>query len=539
MKIIQQSLKDCVFSYLKSNPNTSIEEIIKIFPDEKRKTIIMYRKEWIKKNDIQEVIQSSLSKEILHFMENHPDATNSEVYNAFPPENKQSIRVYLNNFRRNREKEFINSESKVIIGKKKLAWSEYLVIKARRKSGELIGVMLKEIGVTFDEMKNFFNKKRIFPVKKHISDIQDYLENNRPNSKLLSKTYVNNKTPIEIQCENGHRFTIYPVKLYRGSWCTECYLNDKRLGIDFLRKFIEGKGGRLISNSYKNLKTKIDVLCDKNHLFSATPDNLIYGNTWCPECNGIKKLNLDVIQEHVQKREGILISKNYVNIMMKLEIKCKNGHVFTVTARDLIHSNSWCSECYGNKPLTRQYIQEAVKTRHGTLLTSEEINSRSKIEIRCNREHNFQVKVNDMLYKNCWCPECSDSKSEKICRYLFESLFQKRFPTKIPSWLINSRGNKMHLDGYNEELQIAFEYNGIQHYKIHKIFSRNDKILKQRQLDDHTKKKLCEEHGITLIIIPYTIKYEKMLDFIVNTCKRKKISFPKKIVQINYEDYNL
>jgi hypothetical protein len=62
----------------------------------------------------------------------------------------------------------------------------------------------------------------------------------------------------------------------------------------------------------------------------------------------------------------------------------------------------------------------------------------------------------------------------------------------------------MELDGYCEELKIAFEYNGIHHYKPHENNFRGGNAMFQRTIEnDALKTKLCAERGVTLVVIPY------------------------------------
>ena len=64
----------------------------------------------------------------------------------------------------------------------------------------------------------------------------------------------------------------------------------------------------------------------------------------------------------------------------------------------------------------------------------------------------------------------------------FEDYFGMEFPSCWPGWL-----NGLELDGYCEELDIAFEYNGEQHYKYIPYFHNKGRTLEMQQLRDKQK----------------------------------------------------
>jgi hypothetical protein len=66
-----------------------------------------------------------------------------------------------------------------------------------------------------------------------------------------------------------------------------------------------------------------------------------------------------------------------------------------------------------------------------------------------------------------------------------------------PKWL-----SRLELDGYNEELKIAFEYNGIQHRELHPFFHRTEEDFWRQQERDMIKKDLCDKKGVKLFVIP-------------------------------------
>lgn len=108
-----------------------------------------------------------------------------------------------------------------------------------------------------------------------------------------------------------------------------------------------------------------------------------------------------------------------------------------------------------------------------------------------------------------------ESNGERITRRVFEYLFKKPFVRVRPEFLKNPESNRnLELDGYNEELKIAFEYNGIQHYCFPNGFKQTKKEFEQQLRRDKFKLEKCNEHGIYLITVPYSVPHENILHYV-------------------------
>lgn len=110
-------------------------------------------------------------------------------------------------------------------------------------------------------------------------------------------------------------------------------------------------------------------------------------------------------------------------------------------------------------------------------------------------------------------------KYETQCRRIFEHIFKKPFPTVRPPFLKRSNGKCLELDGYNKELNLAFEYNGVQHYKFSPRFHRSQKDFTEQLQRDRDKRKMCAAYGVVVVEIPYNIKYEKLESYIRDKLK--------------------
>lgn len=123
-------------------------------------------------------------------------------------------------------------------------------------------------------------------------------------------------------------------------------------------------------------------------------------------------------------------------------------------------------------------------------------------------------------YRSPYTPQVTkkkDSKGETICRNYLERTFNKSFskvrPDMLKNFVTDSKSN-LELDCYNDDLKLAVEYNGIQHYKYTPYFHRNKDAFENQRYRDFMKKTLCEKNGISLIEVPYTIPHDRIENYL-------------------------
>lgn len=121
------------------------------------------------------------------------------------------------------------------------------------------------------------------------------------------------------------------------------------------------------------------------------------------------------------------------------------------------------------------------------------------------------------------------SAGERECRKVLEKIFNKPFTCQRPDFLQNDvtstsdKKNNLELDCYNQELALAVEYNGRQHYDYVPFFHKTRDAFYNQKYRDEMKRRLCKENNVTLIEVPYSIQIKDIEDYLTKVLKELKL----------------
>lgn len=112
-------------------------------------------------------------------------------------------------------------------------------------------------------------------------------------------------------------------------------------------------------------------------------------------------------------------------------------------------------------------------------------------------------------------PSPPRSAGEIACKAAVEKIYGVPFHSVWPDWLRNPKtGRCLELDLYNDELKLAIEYHGEQHYKytprFHKSYNDFVKAIER----DNVKLDICDKHGVYVITVPYNCPHNQIESYI-------------------------
>jgi hypothetical protein len=143
----------------------------------------------------------------------------------------------------------------------------------------------------------------------------------------------------------NHEWLSLPDNILRGSGCPICsgkQVKSHQRFVEQLKVLNEGRSNKVIlceQQTYKNAFTKLTFVCDKDHTWQATPNNIINSQQTCRKCSGkAKKTTEEFLQELKDKHIELQLVDNqiYINAHHKLIFQCTKNHTWSTRPIDIL-----------------------------------------------------------------------------------------------------------------------------------------------------------------------------------------------------------
>lgn len=339
----------------------------------------------------------------------------------------------------------------------------------------------------------------------------------------LSKTYKNSEEPLSWQCYAGHEWTETPRSTLAGSWCPNCrrrggdaalqdpkwqesigmfyedggaslFRKNRVYGLKDMVEVARFRGGECLSESYLGMGKKLHWRCSMGHEWSRSPVAVINKEKWCPECEAISKL--EKLKDIAKGRGGVCLSEKFNGTAELMKWRCVKSHEWMANA-DTVTRGHWCGKCVGLGKSIEDARSEAAK-HGGDCMSSAYVDSQVKMKWSCGK-HVFEMSYNS-VQSGHWCPDCRN-KGEAFLRQAIQELTGAIFVKNRPEWLRQKNGCKLELDGYNESLGLAFEYQGAQHHRFIPFFHGDESKFEHQKKKDAFKVKACKKNKVFLLVV--------------------------------------
>jgi len=404
------------------------------------------------------------------------------------------------------------------------------------------------------------------------------------NGILLTNKFLGFNQMYNIKCSIGHIIKINDVRiLMENIVCVSCAnIGDKNKKYEELTKIAELLNGKLISNEFIGAAKLHKWTCKNKHVWTAEPNNITTKYSWCPQCPKSEKKSKEEIKkiiDSIKSKKNISIKTKYAKkeleyikinsaIYNKKSVKgledklkeifpdaklkddifrgyctgypiiCEAKHSDVVLDTNIMNGTVQCKFCKQFDPDAIVKLQKIAEDKHGKLLSTAYMGDKVHLKWQCSNDHIWEATPNNIKAKNSWCPYCLSYTNEERCRIVLNILLDTKLTKQCPDFLLY-KNRSLELDGFDEKKQIAFEYNGIQHYSA--MFydvgtdtictdisydddkDDNDNINKKDPLErlnyqkekDQFKIDKCGELNIKLLVIPYwEIKSKKDTEII-------------------------
>lgn len=359
-------------------------------------------------------------------------------------------------------------------------------------------------------------------------------------------TYINHywdreqqETIVSFICNQHQKYGMQEKRLYdiqrQKRACPYC--NHSKLKETYKEEIESIHPNIEVISEYLNWDTPLLCRCKVDgNVWSARISSLFIETYMCKECRkrvgNAKRKTLEKFKEEMfLVNDNIeVVDDKYLGTHKPIRCRCKIHKVeWESYPCNLLNQTATCPACAKESMREKEGLtQEEFIKRVADINPDIEVlgtytNSHNQITFKC-KKHNctFQTSPRTFLYKGgCGCPLCTQSVGEKK---MLEILKDKGFSVISQHTFDDCRHiNVLRFDGYDIENNIAYEYQGAQHYHPVDFAGKGDQwaseqfeLLKKRDL---IKLEYCKNNNIPLIQVPYW-EFDNMDSFITTEIKK-------------------
>ncbi len=287
-------------------------------------------------------------------------------------------------------------------------------------------------------------------------------------------------------------------------------LIDKEARLKKAQEHAQSKGGECLSEEYINAQSHLTWKCSEGHVWNAAAKHVMFGS-WCPKCNGkfSKEDGLEQAKQYAKSKGGECLSTEYVNSYSKLKWKCSEGHTWN-SSYNILFKNYWCKKCSSQSNINKDGLkiaQEYAASKNGECLSTEYLGTKKELTWKCENNHIWTSKYVNVVLSNSWCPQCSKYyQSEHKVRNLLNYLLNTEFHSSRPSWNINPKTNKP-LELDGYSEKLKLAFEYQgEHHYEVGIHNNTLEDLEYIQFKDKIKIENCLKEGVELLIIDHKNK---------------------------------
>lgn len=334
--------------------------------------------------------------------------------------------------------------------------------------------------------------------KAKYAELEAYIARNHPGGTIATGSlYLDAHTPMAFIDALGRRFEKAPTVVKGGGWSPyeNKTVRDPEWHLAEIQRIAGERGGRVADGSmYVAAHVKMAFLDREGNRFEMTPTS-VKGGHWSPyEARLVRdpEHHLSELRDLAASRGGRLADGTvYVDAHTKMTFLDSEGRPFDLSPKR-VKAGRWSpfetlrvrDPEWHMAELGRIAAERGGRISDGQRYT----NTKTKMVFVDAAGNLFEAKPNSVKQGH-WSPY-DRHISEHACRQAIEYMFGERFPSR---WGVVHRpnGNKLQLDGYCEQLQVAFEYQGYKHWECDRQMER-----------DADKRAACERLGILLVEVP-------------------------------------